>query len=70
MNVIRQNGGIKEALRKTRNIYFKILNSYIYIENLKDTETSIKAILMGTRIDDPHGKYVKEFSLTDVDKGN
>lgn len=52
MNVIRQNGGIKEAL-----------------QNLKDTETSIKAILMGTRIDDPHGKYVKEFSLTDVDKG-
>ena len=24
---------------------------------------------MGTRIDDPHGKYVADFSLTDTDKG-
>lgn len=25
---------------------------------------------MGTRIDDPHGKYVQEFSVTDVEQGN
>ena len=24
---------------------------------------------MGTRVDDPHGKYVTDFSLTDTDKG-
>ena len=29
----------------------------------------MKAILMGTRGDDPHGKWVKDFSRTDVDKG-
>ena len=29
----------------------------------------MKAILMGTRGDDPHGKWVQDFSRTDVDKG-
>ena len=29
----------------------------------------MKAILKGTRGDDPHGKWVQDFSRTDVDKG-
>jgi len=39
------------------------------LQSIKDDGVPIKAILMGTRIDDPHGKYVQEFSVTDVEKG-
>lgn len=41
----------------------------IHSEKIKDSDTKIEAILMGTRIDDPHGKYVSDFSPTDVQKG-
>lgn len=40
-----------------------------YLEKIKDSDSKLDAILMGTRIDDPHGKYVSDFSPTDVDKG-
>merc|ERR1711935_113821 len=36
---------------------------------IKTDHPEIKAILMGTRVDDPHGKYVDDFTLTDTDKG-
>jgi len=39
------------------------------LQAIKDDGTEIQAILMGTRQDDPHGKYVKEFTVTDVEKG-
>jgi len=39
------------------------------LAEIKSARPEIKGILMGTRIDDPHGKYVSQFSLTDVDKG-
>jgi len=39
------------------------------LAQIKTEQSNIKAILMGTRVDDPHGKYVTDFSLTDTDKG-
>ncbi|CBY43642.1 unnamed protein product [Oikopleura dioica] len=36
---------------------------------IKRSNPSIGAIIMGTRFDDPHGKYLKDFSPTDTDKG-
>jgi len=39
------------------------------LQKIKDSDSKLDAILMGTRIDDPHGKYVSDFSPTDVDKG-
>jgi len=36
---------------------------------IKTNVPDMKAILMGTRGDDPHGKWVQDFSRTDVDKG-
>ena len=43
--------------------------SYGYLGEIKNNVPDMKAILMGTRGDDPHGKWVKDFSRTDVDKG-
>lgn len=44
------------------------MNEHVLVK-IKESKPEIKAILMGTRFDDPHGKYLQDFSPTDTDKG-
>ena len=83
MDVVQATGDIKSALGKslshiatpTLRVFWEVLsliavaNSYFHLGEIKNNVPDMKAILMGTRGDDPHGKWVQDFSRTDVDKG-
>ena len=66
IEVHQTSGGIKEALGE---IFFNFEKKTEFLGVVKSEHPNIKAIMMGTRVDDPHGKYVSEFCLTDTDEG-